>query len=409
MQNQDTTKQELRAEEIHTITQGVLSEHFAIDMSDSQYEQADIFDVLIGAAVEQITIEMASELLTDAPSANTVRTRVKAMLADDEALSELEQRVNAMLVSRLSKSLLKSKLPGALDLTEIPYHGEHEADDEFVRRGKAKQGTSHFHCYGTLYVVKRHQRYTLAIVLVRRQEQMAAVIKRLLGCGEALDLRLKRLYLDRGFDNNGVVELLKTKPFATILPLVHRGRKGGGTHRLLIGRKSYRTTYERRSTVYGTQQLPLIIVCKYSKGCYQRQGLCRFAYVLIGALKMSPDQVYQEYRCRFAIETSYRLMNTVRARTSTKTVHLRLFWTAFALLLLNLWAYVKWTFLFVPQPGPRQVHHRLLPLAPGCFGFGRSSSSALALLYPFPFLLPHPLRSTDSSNRPEGKNPPKVA
>lgn len=145
--------------------------------------------------------------------------------------------------------------------------------------------------------------------------------------------------------------------------MVHRGRKGGGTHRLLTGRKSYRTTYERRSKVYDAQQLPLIIVCKYSKGRYKRQGLCRFTYVLIGDLKMSPDQVYQKYRRRFGIETSYRLMNTVRARTTTKSVHLRLFWTAFALLLLNLWAYVKWTFLFVPRPGPRQVLHRLLPLA----------------------------------------------
>jgi len=363
MQKQDTTKQELRAEEIHTITQAVLSEHFAIEMSASQYEQADIFDVLIAAAVERITIEMASDLLTEAPSANTVRAWVKTMLADDEALTELERRVNGMLVSRLPKSLLQSKLPGALDLTEIPYHGEHEADDEFVRRGKAKQGTSHFHCYGTLYVVKRHKRYTLAIVLVRQQEKMVDVVKQLLDRGEALGLRLKRLYLDRGFDNNGVVELLKAKPFPTILPLVHRGRKGGGTHRLLTGRKGYRTTYERRSKVYGTQQLPLILVCKYSKGRYQRQGLCRFAYVLIGELKMAPDQVYQAYRRRFGIETSYRLMNTVRARTTTKTVHLRLFWTAFALLLLNLWAFVKWTFLFLPRPGPRQVLHHLLPLA----------------------------------------------
>lgn len=362
-QTQDTTIQELRAEEIHAITQAVLSEHFSIEMSKSNYEEADIFDVLIAAAVECITIEMASKLLRDAPSANTVRTCVKAMLADRQALPQLESRVNEMLVSRLPKSLLKSRLPGAIDLTEIPYHGEQQADDEFTRRSKPKQGTSYFHCYGTLCVVKQSKRYTLAVVLVRRSETMVEVIKRLLTRGEALGLRLKRLYLDRGFDNNGVVEVLKTKPFPSILPLVHRGPKGGGTHRLLTGRKSYRTTYQRQSKDYGTQLLPLIIVCKYSKGRYRRQGLCHFAYVLIGALKMAPAQVYEEYRRRFAIETSYRLMNTVRARTTTKAIHLRLFWTALALLLLNLWAYVKWTYLFLPQPGPRQLRHPLLPLA----------------------------------------------
>lgn len=360
---QDTTKQELRAEEIHALTQDVLKEHLPIEMSNSAYAAEDIFDVLIAASVERITIEMASGLLTGAPSANTVRTYVHAMLSDDEALAHLEKRVNEMLVSRLPKSLLKSKLPGAMDVTEIPYHGEDAAENECVRRSQPKHGTSHFHCYGTLCVVKRHKRYTLAVVLVRRSERMVDVVERLLTRGQALGLRLKRLYLDRGFDNNGVVKLLKTQSFPTIMPLVHRGPKGGGTHRLLTGRKSYKTTYERRSKRYGTQELPLFIVCKYSKGRYKRQGVCRLVYVVIGTLKMSPAQVYQEYRRRFGIETSYRLMNTMRARTTTTSVHLRLFWVALALLLLNLWAYVKWTYLFRPQPGPRQVVHRLLPLA----------------------------------------------
>lgn len=31
--------------------------------------------------------------------------------------------------------------------------------------------------------------------------------------------------------------------------------------------------------------------------------------------------------------------------------------------LLNLWSYVKWCHLFVPDRGPRQVLHHLLPLA----------------------------------------------
>jgi putative transposase len=73
--------------------------------------------------------------------------------------------------------------------------------------------------------------------------------------------------------------------------------------------------------------------------------------------------VFELYRRRFGIETSYRLMNTMRARTTSASVTLRLFYVALALLLLNLWCYVKWHFLFVPKPGPRQILHHLLPLA----------------------------------------------
>lgn len=359
---EDTTKREICAAEIHELVQEVLHEHFVLDMAESAYESADIFDVLIAAAVEQITIEMACELLEHGPSANTVRSRVREMLSDEEHLSELEAKVNQMLVSRLPGKLLRSKLPAAIDVTEIAYHGEHDEEDDHIRRSKAQDGTSHFFCFGTQYVVKKHKRYTIALTLYRRSDTPLTLLKRLLAQGERQGLRLKRLYLDRGFDNNGVVAYLKSKPFPTIIPLVHRGSKGGA-RQVMTGRKSHQVTYTRSSKKYGEQLLPLTIVCKYSKGRYQRTGLYRFAYVTIGKLSLSAAQVFEEYRGRFAIEASYRMMNIVRARTTSKSVPLRFFWVAFAFLLLNLWAYVKWSFLFKPQSGPRQVLHRLLPLA----------------------------------------------
>ena len=107
---QDSTRREVRAVEIHAIVQEVLGEVFTMDMEGSQFEKRDIFDVLIAAAVERITIEMACELLEDAPSANTVRSKVREMLGTEGALSELEKCVNEMLVSRLPGKLLDKYL-----------------------------------------------------------------------------------------------------------------------------------------------------------------------------------------------------------------------------------------------------------------------------------------------------------
>ena len=352
---------QLSAEEIYQLTSKTLQTHFNLDMSNSSYEAQDIWDVVVAAAVERITIEMACDLLEHAPSPNTVRQAVYSLLADD-ALVELEAAVNALLVARLPKKLFQKTLVGAIDITEIPYHGRHEDDDERVRRGRAKHGTTHFHCYATLCIVKNHKRYTLAVTLMRRSEKALDVLKRLLEQGQALGLRLKRLYLDRGFDNNSVVAYLKEQSFPTIIPLIIRGKQGG-TRTLLRGRKSYQTTYTRSSTQYGEQVLTVHVVCKYSKGRYGRRGIQHFAYIVIGELKMLPHQIFEEYRHRFGIETSYRLMNTMRARTASTSVALRLFFVALAFLLLNLWCYVKWCHLFVPKRGPRQVLHHLLPLA----------------------------------------------
>jgi hypothetical protein len=358
----DQKTKQVTAQDVHQVTSETLQESLQLDMTSSSYEAEDIWDVLVAAAVERVTIETACDLLEEAPSPNTVRNSVYQMLGDDEALTRLEERVNELLVARLPKNLLKRSRPAAMDVTEIPYHGEHEEDDEFIRRSRAKHGTTHFHWYGTLYVLKENKRYTLAITRVRRSDTMADVTERLVEQGKTVGLKPRRLYLDRGFDNNGVVAYLKTQPFPSIIALTIRG-KAGGTRALLNSRQSYRTTYTRHSPKYGDQTFEVVVVCKYSKGRYGRQGAYQFAYLIIGTVKIDPRQVFELYRRRFGIETSYRLMNTMRARTTSASVTLRLFYVALALLLLNLWCYVKWHFLFVPKPGPRQILHHLLPLA----------------------------------------------
>jgi putative transposase len=352
--------QSLRAQQVYQLSRPVLHDHFQLDMSNREFDVTDIWDVLVAAAVQRLTIETASTLLESAPSPNTVRNAVHELLGDDEKLAHLEETINEMLLARLPKKLMRKAHPCASDFTEIPYHGRHKAEDELVRRGRAKSGTTHFHCYATLYIVKNHKRYTLA--LVKRSDSALDALKRVLGRAEEIGLRIKRLYLDRGFDNNAVIAYLNDQPYPTIIPLTIRGKKGG-TRRLLVGRKSYVTTYTRPSAKYGEQTFTVQVVCKYNKGRYRRNGVKHFAYIIIGKLKLTPKQVFEEYRSRFGIETSYRLMNTVRARTTSACVALRLFFVALALLLLTLWSYVTWHHLFVPKRGPRQPCNNLLPLA----------------------------------------------
>ena len=138
----------LSAEEVYELAQEVLQEYFELDMSGSRYEAQDIWDVVIAAAVERITIESSCDLLEAAPSPNTVRNALRPLLSD-EGLAVLEDRVNAMLVARLPKKLLDKQLVCAVDFTDIPYHGQHEADDDLIRRGRAK----HFACCTSMVAV----------------------------------------------------------------------------------------------------------------------------------------------------------------------------------------------------------------------------------------------------------------
>ena len=57
---------------------------------------------------------------------------------------------------------------------------------------------------------------------------------------------------------------------------------------------------------------------KYSKGRYARHGVYWFVYVLLGPVGLPLHQIYDAYRKRFGIESTYRLMNQVRAKTSSR-------------------------------------------------------------------------------------------
>lgn len=52
-------------------------------------------------------------------------------------------------------------------------------------------------------------------------------------------------------------------------------------------------------------------------------------------------------------------MNRVRARTTSPEPNRRFLYVALALLIVNVWTYLKWVHLRVGK----QVHHRLFPLS----------------------------------------------
>jgi putative transposase len=70
----------------------------------------------------------------------------------------------------------------------------------------------------------------------------------------------------------------------------------------------------------------------------------------------------EEYRVRFGIESSYRLMSKSGVRTSTKDPKLRVMYVATSLLLVNAWVMKKWDRLSTKRRGlgGRDVHADLL-------------------------------------------------
>jgi putative transposase len=65
--------------------------------------------------------------------------------------------------------------------------------------------------------------------------------------------------------------------------------------------------------------------------------------------------VRKTYRRRFGIESSYRMMEKARPRTTSHNAALRFLFMGLALILLNIWIALQWTYLRIQGSGPRRV------------------------------------------------------
>ena len=171
-----------------------LTEHVQLPCPpEADYGPAEIFSVLLYAAVHRTTIEQGCAALAEAPPPNTVRGALAVV-----EVAELEEQLNQALACSLPRTLGKRPLEVAVDLKLVPYYGEAQpGEEEFLVKGEPKQGTTTFFAYASFYLIKKNKRYTLAVVAVRRREEMVGVLRRLWAYWLQLGFDLCCLYLDR--------------------------------------------------------------------------------------------------------------------------------------------------------------------------------------------------------------------
>ena len=170
----------------------------------------------------------------------------------------------------------------------LPYHGEPRHDANEVYRSRAKEGTSHSHAYATAYVLKKGQRYTVALAYVKKGDDLAAVVRDLLRQAAKAGVRPRYLLLDRGFYQVSVIRSPQAARSPFLMPAPAKGRKsdhpqgprgtrvfhlwkrGGGARYTLTGKGG------RKATV------PIGVKCRNRRGERQRRGRQALVYAYGG-------------------------------------------------------------------------------------------------------------------------------
>lgn len=341
-----------------------LTTHLRLPDHSPRCPVAVVFQVVLAAAARLCSIAAAARRLATAPSDQTVRTALTGGLPERW---ELERRLNRALTADLPRSLAGTRQPLALDLTLRPYHGQPFRDLAEVYRSQAKGGTTHFHAYATVYLVRHGRRFTLAVTWVTKGEPLAGVVQRLLRVARQRDIRPRYLLLDRGFCSVDVIRFLQAGRHPFLMPLPLRGRRAdhpdgpSGSRVFAAARRSGWGEYTLTNAAKRRATVGVCVKCRNWKGERGRHGRQRLVYAFWGLAPAGVEWVRQVYRTRFGIETSYRQMNQAKVATTTRNPVVRLFLVGVALVLRNVWVWLHWDVLSAPRRGGRVIRLDRLP------------------------------------------------
>ena len=325
----------IRSEQVLNAFIQVVRQNLPLDLKNTRITAEDILYALAYANVHRLSIASTCQELREAPSGNRLREVLVEALPDRAGV---QCALNRIFHQQLHPSLLKGKRAYniAIDLTLIPYHGQPYQDKKEIVRGAPKSGTTHFHGYATVSIVHDHRRFVVALRFVEYGEEMADIVRWLIKRIKALKIRLRRVFLDKGFCSKPVFKVLDQHKLSRVVPIPVRGKSGGV--RCLFQGTSRKTTYTFHSLKYGAYTVQAVVTKRYSKGRYGRHSSKWFAYAVAGLpAGIPPAQVFELYRQRFGIESSYRQMNQVRARTSTRNPVIRLLLVGLAFVIFNLY------------------------------------------------------------------------
>jgi len=332
----------------------LLRQHVRLHADGYSCQTSDLWRILLAAAARHTTIEAVCADLTDTPAANTVRDYLTAQLPPHD-VRELERCCNTALAAVIPESVRARPQEIALDEHDQPYYGRCDGAEpnNWVCRGEARAGTTYFYRCATAYVMLHDRRLTLAVVFVKPGDAAVDIVARLLTQVEAQGVRIRRVYADKGFCSIAVLTWLAAHHLPAIVAAPIRGKQGG-TRALCRGPRSYRTTHTFQSAEHGRLTVDVAVARTYARRRSGKRTVSWCLYACPG-VRDTPQRIRKRYRRRFGIESSYRQMEQVRARTTSPNPALRFLLMGLALLVLNVWIDLHWLFLRIPGRRPARV------------------------------------------------------
>lgn len=222
----------------------------------------------------------------------------------------------------------RKKLDVAIDFTEWYYYGNRSTT--MVVGKEPNQGTSKCYKFATINIVEAGKRFTLLALPVGPFTNKEAILKQLLTYTKQR-IRIRRLYVDRGFFDSKSIKLFNNMHLKYIMP---------ATNISTVKQLLKITPAPRIITDFPMKDINFNLIILEEE---QKDGkMVKRAFATNETYDEQDvdltERLFFLYGKRWGIETSYRVKkHSYLPKTTSKNYLIRLFYFLFSVLLYNLW------------------------------------------------------------------------
>lgn len=188
----------LNAEDVHGMLLDRMEAYLSVTTEVYRSSTAQTFNLLLKALVKGSSLEAVCADSCGVMASNTLREHLNAAL-DEYALRQQEAEMNAALAAAIPNGMPRDGLEVAIDTHDEPFYGKTPELLTYTCKTRAQAGTTHFFRIASAYVIWPEVRLTLALTYVLPEDDLPAVVERLLQRLGHLGLHATVLYLDKGF------------------------------------------------------------------------------------------------------------------------------------------------------------------------------------------------------------------
>ena len=270
----------------------------------------------------------------------------------DDMLEICGDMLEAAVKTLAKAGRLKEKRVFAVDEHGIPYYGKNRSD---AKGGKKKAGTNWFECYMTMQAVSGKSPVTWSAYRIAAGESQTYYLGALIENARRLGANIDVLLLDRGFNSVANMQEMERQGVRYITPKSGDPR----AYRAMEAAEADPGKAVREYTITakdGVTATPtMVIVPKKLKPCRAKCGECErckpvlmkdkyvafFTNIRVDSPAELLTYVPKKYRARWGIETGYRSVESIRAKTQSPSTSARLFLFYFTVVVANMWLYCK--------------------------------------------------------------------